>query len=413
MPAAGRAGPPPPPSPPGPRPRPPPPAPASVSTDRWWWASECTSSRHRRPAAARAASTAGSRPSLTLTTHSSTAPRSHSQTGPVEIGLALPQYDFFAPEPEPGPLPWAPVEATARRAEALGFHSLWLSDHLFLDPSRYDGPPGRCPGFDPLPALGALARVTQRIRLGTLTLCVPLRPATVAAKQLATIDVLSGGRLTVGLGAGWNADGVPPSRACPSAARANACATWRRRSSSSGGCSAAGPSPSTAATSRRWRPCACPGRCSSRRRPSGSVAAATASSTWSPGWPTGGTRRGSGPPTPTASASASSTRPATGPAATRPPSPSPSASTPWSERTRPTWPAVSSACRRPPPGGLGGKSLDEWRRGRLVGTVDEVRDQFDGWAALGVSTLVVSPRPMPFSVPGPDDLEILAAACRL
>ena len=65
------------------------------------------------------------------------------------------------------------------------------------------------------------------------------------------------------------------------------------------------------------------------------------------------------------------------------------------------------------PGGLGGKSLDEWRRGRLVGTVDEVRDQLDGWAALGVSTLVVSPRPMPFSVPGTDDLEVLALACRL
>ncbi|HVF14856.1 MAG TPA: LLM class flavin-dependent oxidoreductase, partial [Acidimicrobiales bacterium] len=124
----------------------------------------------------------------------------------MEFGLALPQYDFFAPEPEPGRLPWATVEATARRAEELGFHSLWLSDHLFLDRSRYGGRPGRCPGFDPLPALGALALVTRRVRLGTLTLCSPLRPATVTAKQLATLDVLSGGRLTVGVGAGWSED---------------------------------------------------------------------------------------------------------------------------------------------------------------------------------------------------------------
>ena len=48
-----------------------------------------------------------------------------------------------------------------------------------------------------------------------------------------------------------------------------------------------------------------------------------------------------------------------------------------------------------------------------MGTVDEVRAQIEAWAGLGVSTIVVSPRPFPFSVPGPDDLEILAAACRL
>jgi alkanesulfonate monooxygenase SsuD/methylene tetrahydromethanopterin reductase-like flavin-dependent oxidoreductase (luciferase family) len=65
------------------------------------------------------------------------------------------------------------------------------------------------------------------------------------------------------------------------------------------------------------------------------------------------------------------------------------------------------------PGGLGGAALDEWRRGRLVGTVDDVGAQLEGWAGLGVSSLIVSPRPMPFAVPFDDDLEILAAACRL
>ena len=122
----------------------------------------------------------------------------------VDIGLALPQYDFGSAEP--GVIGWDPVERTARLAEDLGFASLWLSDHLFLDRGRYGGPPGRCPGLDPLPALAAVARVTSTVRLGPLTLCGPLRPATVTAKQLASLDNVSGGRLVVGIGAGWYED---------------------------------------------------------------------------------------------------------------------------------------------------------------------------------------------------------------
>jgi len=69
--------------------------------------------------------------------------------------------------------------------------------------------------------------------------------------------------------------------------------------------------------------------------------------------------------------------------------------------------------RLTPPGVLGHVPLAEWRQGRLVGTVEEVREQLDRWGALGVSTLVVGAGALPFVVAGPDDVEMLAAACSL
>jgi alkanesulfonate monooxygenase SsuD/methylene tetrahydromethanopterin reductase-like flavin-dependent oxidoreductase (luciferase family) len=62
-----------------------------------------------------------------------------------------------------------------------------------------------------------------------------------------------------------------------------------------------------------------------------------------------------------------------------------------------------------PPGVVSG-ALDEWRVGRLVGTVDEIRDQRDEWEALGVETLIVGGGPLPFSVTTLDDVELLAHA---
>jgi alkanesulfonate monooxygenase SsuD/methylene tetrahydromethanopterin reductase-like flavin-dependent oxidoreductase (luciferase family) len=115
----------------------------------------------------------------------------------VEVGLALPQYDWD------GSLKWDLTVATAQRAEALGFASVWLADHLFLDPARYGQSPGQADGLDPLVGLAGVARATSRVRLGTLVLCTPLRPATIAAKALATLDRLAHGRLIVGVGAGW------------------------------------------------------------------------------------------------------------------------------------------------------------------------------------------------------------------
>src|SRR5438093_607320 len=142
--------------------------------------------------------TAALRPSLTLITHSSTRLQSHA----VDVGIALPQFDFSIPGE--APLGWQTLVGWARRAEGLGFTSVWLADHLFLSLDRYGGAPDRFDGYDPLVALGALARATARARLGTLVVCSQLRPPGILAKALATADVLSNGRLVVGLGAGWN-----------------------------------------------------------------------------------------------------------------------------------------------------------------------------------------------------------------
>jgi len=119
----------------------------------------------------------------------------------VRIGLALPQYDYSVPGESP--LMFDTVAEHARRAEAVGYDSLWVSDHLFLDIGKYGGSSEPVGAFEPIATLGALSGVVDRPRLGTLVLCEALRPPAVAAKALATLDRLTGGRLDVGLGAGW------------------------------------------------------------------------------------------------------------------------------------------------------------------------------------------------------------------
>jgi alkanesulfonate monooxygenase len=98
--------------------------------------------------------------------------------------------------------------AYAQRAEALGFESLWAWDHVIL---------GVEPSFPILDAVGTLTAIaarTSRIKLGTGVLVLPLRNPTVAAKTLGTLDVISKGRLILGVAAGWyarefDAVGVP------------------------------------------------------------------------------------------------------------------------------------------------------------------------------------------------------------
>jgi probable F420-dependent oxidoreductase len=101
----------------------------------------------------------------------------------------------------------------ARRAEELGFESVWMPEHLVFPVrivSRYpytqDGvPPIRVdmPLLDPLIVLAQIAAVTRRIRLGTNVYVLPLRHPLSTARLAVSVDVLSGGRLTLGIGAGW------------------------------------------------------------------------------------------------------------------------------------------------------------------------------------------------------------------
>jgi alkanesulfonate monooxygenase SsuD/methylene tetrahydromethanopterin reductase-like flavin-dependent oxidoreductase (luciferase family) len=119
----------------------------------------------------------------------------------VRIGLALPQYDYSLSGESP--LSWESVLTYAATADASGFDSLWLSDHLFLDIGKYGGSPEPRGAFEPLVTLAALARTFPRLRIGTLVLCEALRPASVLAKALVTLDRISDGRLDVGIGAGW------------------------------------------------------------------------------------------------------------------------------------------------------------------------------------------------------------------
>jgi probable F420-dependent oxidoreductase len=119
----------------------------------------------------------------------------------MRFGLALPQYGFSLPDGVPVDFD---VTATwARRAEAMGFDSVWLSDHFFYTFTRYGGDPDPIAALEPLTALAGLAAVTSKVRLGALVLCAPFRHPALLAKMAVTIDRISGGRLDVGLGAGW------------------------------------------------------------------------------------------------------------------------------------------------------------------------------------------------------------------
>ncbi len=101
------------------------------------------------------------------------------------------------------------VVDTARVAEGAGIHQIALPDHLAIGPNTDAYPYGKFPlprsepWLEPVTTLAAIAGATRRIRLGTGVLIAPLRPALLLAKSLATLDVLSAGRVDLGVGLGW------------------------------------------------------------------------------------------------------------------------------------------------------------------------------------------------------------------
>jgi probable F420-dependent oxidoreductase len=120
----------------------------------------------------------------------------------MKVGVALPHYDFSFPDRRPATVD--DVVAFAKRVEDLGYDSVWISDHFFLDLSRYGGPPGRWGSLEAMTTLSSIAVETERVRLGTLVLCEAFRHPPVLAKMATTLDVVSEGRLELGMGAGWN-----------------------------------------------------------------------------------------------------------------------------------------------------------------------------------------------------------------
>src|SRR5712671_925294 len=93
------------------------------------------------------------------------------------------------------------IRACARIAEQAGFDALFVSDHLCIPPDQTEGSGGRY--LDVLATLAFLAGATEKIRLGISVLVVPYRPAVLTAKQVATIQELSGERMILAVGVGW------------------------------------------------------------------------------------------------------------------------------------------------------------------------------------------------------------------
>ena len=110
----------------------------------------------------------------------------------MRFGLAV---ENFTPAPRVPDLD--AIVAYGRRAEELGYDSLWAWDHMFLGTGR------PFPFLESLTTLTVLARETEKVELGTGILVLPLRNPVLLAKEIATLDYLSGGRFLFGIGPGW------------------------------------------------------------------------------------------------------------------------------------------------------------------------------------------------------------------
>jgi alkanesulfonate monooxygenase SsuD/methylene tetrahydromethanopterin reductase-like flavin-dependent oxidoreductase (luciferase family) len=109
----------------------------------------------------------------------------------MRIGIQLPEVEYSAR--------WADLRDIARVAETIGLDSIWVGDHyLYRDARGSRGP------WEAWTQLAAIAAVTERVTIGPLVAATAFHAPLVLAKLAATVDEISGGRLTLGIGAGWN-----------------------------------------------------------------------------------------------------------------------------------------------------------------------------------------------------------------
>ena len=297
--------------------------------------------------------------------------------------MALPQYDYASPGGR-GRLAWSTVVEWARSARALGFESVWLADHLFMSIEKYGAPPGEHFGFDPILGLAALARHVPDVRLGTLVLCPQLRPVRLLATQLESLTSLAPGRTVIGVGAGWleaefRAAGVPFLRPGLRLEQLREALAVIR--------TAVGP------TAPLWV-----GGKGDRLLDIVARQADGWNTVWQ--WTVEDYKRRSDV------LDQACERVGRDPA----------------EVTRSVglYALVGEdekdlrrrfeRLRQVSPPGVLPDSLSQWRHGRLVGTVDEVRAQRDEWSAIGVTSLVAGLGGVPFSGTDQEDLPLLASA---
>ena len=328
----------------------------------------------------------------------------------MRIGITLPQYDYSVPGESP--LTFATVAEHARRAEAAGYDSLWLSDHLFLDLEKYGASTDRHGALEPIATLAALAGVVSRPRLGTLVLCEALRPPSVAAKALASLDRITGGRLDIGLGAGWY---EPEYEALGMEMPSPGTRIRRLREATQIICGlmggdafdfegeffrVAGAVVDPPAQQTPRPPVFIGGK--------GDRVIATAvehADGWNTCWVW----------TPDAYRERLASMERACDAAGRDPS------TMWRSlglyalvgETETDLAARFDHLRAVTPSGvLDSVTLDDWKVGRLVGTAEQVAEQAAGWDDLGIETLIVCPGAVPFQVASHEDVDALAEALR-
>ena len=265
---------------------------------------------------------------------------------------------------------WAKAVEVAQLAEELGFDSLWVYDHFHNVPV-----PAHETMFECWTTLAAISQLTSRIKLGQMVGCAPYRNPGLLAKITSNIDVISGGRLIWGIGAGWyEHEFTGYGYEFPKAVRPHPRAARDGRDRE-GDVDGARRQLRGQALHARRRAVRSRSRCSSRTRRSSSAAAASSSRCAS--WPATPTRR-----TSAASRTSGSTRPRCCSSTART---SAATTTRSGRRSRPRCSSARPSRRSSTPArrSFWGEPVESWRAGNLVGTPEQVAEKVQTYVDLG------------------------------